>query len=669
MPAGSSTAACCRAPRCRCSSATSSTRGRRTGLAAATGRDDVCALPYGINTVSLFGHVFLVMLPAKLVAEAAGAADPVRIAWQAGLVACLGSGVIELVCAPFAERIRQATPRAALLSTLAGIALTFIALGFLFRAFARPIVGLTTLAIVLLTYFGHVRFKGGLPGGFVAVAVGAALAWITGIAPVGAAPMGSGWHLPLPTVGDLLTGLAGGHLLPYMSVIVPMGLFNVVGSLQNIESAEAAGDRYPTAPSLAVNGLGSVAAACFGSCFPTTIYIGHPGWKAMGARAGYSVLNGAFATIVCLTGTLAYIAWAVPVDAGMAIVLWIGLGDDRAGLYGDAARARDRPWSSGCFPASPHGARSWRRTASAPPASARPVAHPSPPTSCPRSSRATMDPRRVRPRAGLHLHVDGARGGDRRDHRAALHERRALVWARRGAVGGGAHACLPLDAGRTRRSRSRRHGSGRLATRSWPRSSRWRATSRRKERNTSRTFSCGASASSHAHHRSPRTAVSNAFEATRTWCVQFLDGERLVSGGMHIAPTETESERSHESGSDSSFVAERRAMTPVEQFAWGFLGSMAVEVVALFRLFQKTDGEFVLPARYRSPLYWVVRLFLAAVGGGLAVAYDIENPILAANIGAATPAIVTTLTRDTGANGTSVSPDHWLRHGDERLRA
>ena len=37
------------------------------------------------------------------------------------------------------------------------------------------------------------------------------------------------------------------------------------------------------------------------------------------------MLNGAFATIVCLTGTLAHIAWAVPVDAGMAIVLWIGL--------------------------------------------------------------------------------------------------------------------------------------------------------------------------------------------------------------------------------------------------------------------------------------------------------------------------------------------------------
>jgi AGZA family xanthine/uracil permease-like MFS transporter len=294
-------------------------------LAAATGRDDVCALPYGINTVSLFGHVFLVMLPAKLAAEAAGVADPVRVAWQAGLVACLGSGLIELACAPIAERIRRATPRAALLSTLAGIALTFIALGFLFRAFARPIVGLTTLGIVLLTYFGRVRFRGGLPGGLVAVATGAALAWLTGIAPAGPAPTSTGVHLPIPTLGDLLDGLRGHHLLAYLSVILPMGLFNVVGSLQNIESAEAAGDRYPTAPSLAVNGLGSVAAALFGSCFPTTIYIGHPGWKAMGARAGYSVMNGAFATIVCVTGTLAHIAWAVPVDAGMAIVLWIGL--------------------------------------------------------------------------------------------------------------------------------------------------------------------------------------------------------------------------------------------------------------------------------------------------------------------------------------------------------
>lgn len=294
-------------------------------LAAATGRRDVCALPYGINTVSLFGFVFLVMLPAKLAAEAVGAADPAEIAWRAGLVACLGSGLIEFGGAFVVDALRRFTPRAAMLSTLAGIAISFISLGFLFRTFANPVVGLICLAVIMLTYFGRVRFKGGLPGGLVAVALGTLVAWMTGLAPVGPSPAGAGFHAPVPVIGALLSGLTAGDLLVYLAVIVPMGLFNLVGSLQNIESAEAAGDTYRARPALAVNGVGTIAAACFGSCFPTTIYIGHPGWKALGARAGYSVLNGLVMTVVCLSGTLAYIAYAVPVDAGMAIVLWIGV--------------------------------------------------------------------------------------------------------------------------------------------------------------------------------------------------------------------------------------------------------------------------------------------------------------------------------------------------------
>jgi AGZA family xanthine/uracil permease-like MFS transporter len=294
-------------------------------LARRTGRSDVCALPYGINTVSLFGHVFLVMLPARIAAEAGGHGDPTTAAWQAGLLACAGSAAIEIGGAFVAERIRRATPRAALLSTLAGIALGFISLGFLFRTFARPLVGLVTLGVVLLTYFGHVRFRGRIPGGLVAVALGTLLAWATGVSPPGPRPAWEGLALPVPALGALLGSLRPEAIHAYLSVILPMGLFNVVGSLQNIESAEAAGDPYRTRPSLLVNGIGSLAAAAFGSPFPTTIYIGHPGWKALGARAGYSVLNGAFVTIVALTGTLALIAWAIPVDAGMAIVLWIGI--------------------------------------------------------------------------------------------------------------------------------------------------------------------------------------------------------------------------------------------------------------------------------------------------------------------------------------------------------
>jgi len=293
-------------------------------LADATGRTDVCALPYGINTPSVFAYVFLVMLPAKLAAEAAGLANPELWAWRAGLVACLGSGLIEFGGAFVAERVRQAAPRAALLSTLAGIALTFIALSFVYRTYAFPVVGLTCLGVVLLTYFGGVRFKGGLPGGLVAVVVGTALAWGTGVIKTVKPETGLGFYPPIPVIGELFQ-VPGAYWKDYLGVILPMGLFNVLGSLQNIESAEAAGDRYPTEASLAINGVGTMAAALFGSCFPTTIYIGHPGWKALGARAGYSIANGVFFTLLALTGTAAYVHWAVPIEAGMAIVLWIGI--------------------------------------------------------------------------------------------------------------------------------------------------------------------------------------------------------------------------------------------------------------------------------------------------------------------------------------------------------
>ncbi|MEY4527782.1 MAG: hypothetical protein RL768_1501 [Nitrospirota bacterium] len=297
-------------------------------LGVGEGRNDRTALPYGINTVSLFAHVFLVMLPVKLMAldHGASAEEAVNLSWQAGLVACLGSGLIELLGSGFADPLRRWLPRAALLSTLAGIGLTFIALGFLFRTYAYPVVALVPLGIILLTYFGRVRFP--IPGGLLAVLIGTALAWLTGLVSADAdtfarASLPLGWHPP----GFFLPELwqSRNVLLTQLSIILPMGLFNLVGSLQNLESADAAGDAYPTMPCLAANGIGSVVAAVCGSCFPTTIYIGHPGWKTMGARIGYSWMNGFAMAILCMTGAASVIAAVIPIEAGMGIVLWIGI--------------------------------------------------------------------------------------------------------------------------------------------------------------------------------------------------------------------------------------------------------------------------------------------------------------------------------------------------------
>jgi AGZA family xanthine/uracil permease-like MFS transporter len=288
-------------------------------LARESGREDVTALPYGINTVSLFAFVFFIMLP--IVQETK---DPVW-AWKVGLVACFLNGVIEILGAFVAEAVRRVTPRAALLSALSGIAITFIAMDFTFKIFAQPLVALVPMALIFVAYFSHQKLPLGLPGGMVAIAVGTILGWSLGNMKGEALTVNWSLSLPAFTGDSLWEALTHPGFLNYFSVILPMGIFNVVGSLQNIESAEAAGDRYQTFPSLLANGIGSVVAALFGSVFPTTIYIGHPGWKRLGARSGYSSLNGIFIAFLCLTGTIQAVLGLIPLEAGIGILLYIGI--------------------------------------------------------------------------------------------------------------------------------------------------------------------------------------------------------------------------------------------------------------------------------------------------------------------------------------------------------
>lgn len=294
------------------------------------------ALPYGINTPTVIAFALFIMAP---VYRETGDG---QLAWKVGLLACLVSGLIEFFGSFVAERLRRATPRAALLGVLAAVGITFIAGEFAFRIWTRPAVGILPLAFLLLAYFARYRFPWRLPGGFLAILFGTGIAWMMtagGIQHFGGSPELSAetvrqaagqirWMAPVFCGGALMELFQPEHqalLYRFLAVSVPMGVLNVIGSLQNIESAEAGGDRFATAPSLAVNGLGSLAAALFGSCFPTTIYIGHPGWKALGARAGYSILNGVFFTVCFLFGLGSLLAALVPIEAGAAIVMYIGI--------------------------------------------------------------------------------------------------------------------------------------------------------------------------------------------------------------------------------------------------------------------------------------------------------------------------------------------------------
>ena len=290
-------------------------------LAITTGNDSVTALPYGVNTVSLFAFILFVIKP---VMDRTG---DYNLAWRAGLAACLGSGIIEFAGSYVVGWVKKVTPRAALLTTLAGIAITFIAMDFSFRIFKDPLVSFAPLAIIFVQYIGRKSFPGSVPAGLIAVVVGTLLAW--GLGRMNYQSLVDNAHITLQMphlfIADLFNTDFLKFMIEFLPVIIPMGLFNLMGSLQNLESAEAAGDKYDVKESLVINGVGTIAAAFFGSVFPTTIYIGHPGWKAMGAGWGYSIANGAVIGFLCFFGLVSFATQLIPVEAGAAILLWIGV--------------------------------------------------------------------------------------------------------------------------------------------------------------------------------------------------------------------------------------------------------------------------------------------------------------------------------------------------------
>lgn len=293
-------------------------------LAIKLGRNNVTALPFGINTPSVIAYIFLIMGPVYQETRNA------TLAWQAGLFACFMSGVMETGGAFVGDWLRRHTPRAALLSALAGIAVTFIAMGFVFQIFATPAIAIVPMLLILVNYASGIKLPLKIPGGLLAVAVGTITAWILRSLGYGffhplTQPYEFHFCTPQSSISQLFDFFTSPIGWKYFAVIFPMGLFNVIGSLQNLESAEAAGDRFETRPSLLANGIGTIVAACLGSAFPTTIYIGHPGWKAMGARWGYSIMNGVAITLLCLFGGVTLVMRYIPIEATLGILLWIGL--------------------------------------------------------------------------------------------------------------------------------------------------------------------------------------------------------------------------------------------------------------------------------------------------------------------------------------------------------
>jgi AGZA family xanthine/uracil permease-like MFS transporter len=296
-------------------------------LARKTGRTDVCALPSGISVPHMFVVVFVVMLPILHATK-----DPMQ-AWGAGLAWVFVQSFVLMVGGFIAPMVRRITPRAALLGSLAGISLTFISMSPAAQMFSTPLIGVTCFAVILASWFGGVRYPGSIPGGLAAILVGAAVAWGATAAgfPMGGVGVDSlkdavatfGFKLPSPAFAEVFSGFK------YIGVIlvtaIPFGIYDLVEAMDNVESAAAAGDAFPTVQVLSADGVVSLIGCLMGNPFINAVYIGHPGWKAMGGRTGYSAATGILMLLLTMFGVVALLMAFIPSVALLPILLYIGM--------------------------------------------------------------------------------------------------------------------------------------------------------------------------------------------------------------------------------------------------------------------------------------------------------------------------------------------------------
>jgi AGZA family xanthine/uracil permease-like MFS transporter len=290
-----------------------------------TGRETVTAMPFGIDTPSLFGIVFGVLGPAMLLTR-----DPVQ-AWKIGMGVTVAMGVFKLALAFAGDWARRVIPRAALLGSIAGVAIMLIAFLPALKVFADPLVGLVSLSIVLVALTGRARMPWGLPGALAAVLAGTAIFW--GRAALELLWPGAGGvpatvvpsfrlSLPWPTLAwmDAIDESWG-----YLSLALPFALATVIGGIDNTESAVAAGDHYRTRDILLTEAVATVIAGTCGGVIQNTPYIGHPAYKTMGARAGYTLATGLVIGCGAAVGVISLLVALLPEAAVAPILIFIGL--------------------------------------------------------------------------------------------------------------------------------------------------------------------------------------------------------------------------------------------------------------------------------------------------------------------------------------------------------
>jgi len=302
--------------------------GQGLRMKIAEGRNDVTSQIHGISIVLLYAYALLVMKP---VYDETG---DYKAAYGAGCFAGAITGLMQLVTVPIVRYVVKIIPREAMLSTVAGVSLTYISLNFLFEIYQSPSYALFPMLFCLFIYASNTRLPFNLPAGLASLVIGTLLAWILiwldksittydEFQPM-AGNVSVHFMLPPPQF-EILFNAFKGQGWAYIPVIFPMFLVNLVQNLANIETAHTVGDRFSRWQSLVADAVVTIIGACFGNPFPTNIFIGQSAFKASGIRTGYALGSALILAALGFSGAMTAVAKYIPLPAGVGFLMWIGI--------------------------------------------------------------------------------------------------------------------------------------------------------------------------------------------------------------------------------------------------------------------------------------------------------------------------------------------------------
>lgn len=283
-------------------------------LARKEGRTDVTALPSGISTPAMFVILYGVITPLHY------AIDDPELAYSAALAACFIGGFIEFLGGFIGPWMKKHIPRAALLGTVAGIGFIWMATQGVFDIFRDPIVGLPILFVAMLGLFGGYLFPKKIPPLIVAIVGGIVYAFCLGRTDFDFSGIGFYFSNPVSNIQYLVNGFA--TVAPYLTIVIPVEIYNFVETMDNVEAANAAGDNFSVREAQFADGICTMLSAVFGGVIPNTVWLGHAGLKKSEARLGYSVVSGIILGLAGVFGLFTVLNNLVPPAVCAVTFLW-----------------------------------------------------------------------------------------------------------------------------------------------------------------------------------------------------------------------------------------------------------------------------------------------------------------------------------------------------------